>query len=149
AASLLLADGLHLAGELGEAVEGLRRARQHHPDDFWINDMLGGFLVNADPSRADEAGRYFSAAPALRPRSYFVYDNLALALTGQCRWSEAVAAYETAIRQNANFLKARIDLSECLVQQGKLDEAIAVCRDVLQRKPGFAYASSCLAAYLG
>src|SRR5262249_34196527 len=37
AASLLLADGLHLAGELGEAVEVLRRARQHHPDDFWIN----------------------------------------------------------------------------------------------------------------
>ncbi len=143
-AALLLADGLHLAGELGQAVELLRRTREAHPDDFWVNDVLGVYLFGWDPSRADEAGRCFQAALALRPNSYFVYDNLALTLIWQCRWPEAVAecqrAQEKAKELHRDFHKVRFTLAVARALQGEHDKAIAICRDVVRRKPDFLFA---------
>jgi serine/threonine-protein kinase len=135
--ALLLADGLHLAGELGEAVEVLRAARRRHPDDFWVNDILGVFLYNFDPSQSEEAATCFNAALALRPASHFVWDNLGGVLGWECRWADAVRAYETAGRLNDDFLKARLGVSEALAGQGDTDKALAVCQDVVRRKPDF------------
>jgi tetratricopeptide (TPR) repeat protein len=143
-AALLLADGLHLAGKLGEAVALLRRTQQDYPGDFWVNDVLGVYLTAWDPSRADEAGRCFAAALALRPDSYFAYDNLALTLIWQCRWVEAVAACQTAEgiakRLGRDFLKVQFALAAALAGQGENDKATAICRDVVRRRPGFLFA---------
>jgi Flp pilus assembly protein TadD len=137
-ASLLLADGLHRSGELGAAVEVLRRAQRLHTDDFWVNDVLGVYLFTWDPSQAEEAGRYFAAALALRPGSYFVYENLATVHAWQCRWSEAVQACDRALECSAGkHLFASLIKAVILGDQGKTDEALALCRDVRRRKPAF------------
>jgi serine/threonine-protein kinase len=149
-AVLLLADGLHLVGELNEATDLLRRARRDHPRDFWVNDILGVYIMYADPTRIGEAERCFSAALALRPRSYFVWDNLGHVLTYQGRWSEAIEAYENCLRLHEDFLKGRLDLAGTLAmrgQPGDMDRAIALCDEVLRRKPQFALAYRERAAY--
>jgi serine/threonine-protein kinase len=147
ATALLLADGLHLTGALGEAVSVLQRARQAHPADFWINDILGVYLMNDNPSRADEAARYFGVALALRPDSYFVYDNLGATLGWRGRWDEARAAFERALALKEDFLKARVGLSEIFAAQGELEQALAQCEDILRRKPRFIYARVRLVDY--
>jgi serine/threonine-protein kinase len=143
--ALLLADGLHLAGDLGAAVEVLRAAQRRHPDDFWVNDILGVYLSSLDLSRADEAARYFGAALALRPRAHFVWDNLGNALDWQCRWPEAIRAYETALALKGDFLKVKLGLSSVALGQDDPDRALALCQDVVRRKPGFLRAHITLA----
>src|SRR5262249_33904066 len=101
--ALLLADGLHRCGELDLAIPLLRQARERHPDDFWVNDILGVYLNGSEPTRSDEAARCFAAAIALRPRAYFVHTNLGVALAYQCRWKEAMAALETSLALKSDF----------------------------------------------
>ncbi len=136
-AALLLADGLQMAGELGEAVKVLHAAQRAHPDDFWVNDILGVFLANYDPTQWEEAARYYSAALARRPGSYVVWDNLGHAYALGYRFDDAIRAYEKAIALNGDFLQARLGMAESLAGQGHMDRAVAVCQDVLGRKPDY------------
>src|SRR5262249_47234994 len=96
--ALLLAEGLSRVDELAEAVALLQRVRQRHPDDFWVNDVLGVYLFYLDPSAAGEAARYFSAALAVSPESELEYLNLGDMLPWDGRFDEAAAAYRTSIR---------------------------------------------------
>lgn len=145
--AVLLADGLHLAGEHGTAVEVLERAREHHLDDFWVNDILGVFLFYADPSRVEEAGRCFAAALARRPDCFFIHSNLGVALDWQCRWPEAIKAYERSIEMKPDFLRGRIELAVLLAQQGNLDRAVALCEEAARLRPGDTQVVAALARF--
>src|SRR5262249_49350027 len=64
-----------------EAQEFMREAQQRHPDDFWINYLLGCFWWEESPR---EAVGYFRAAGAIRPTSdgAFLMLGRALGKTG-------------------------------------------------------------------
>jgi serine/threonine-protein kinase len=60
------------------AVDFLRQARRHHPDDYLLNSLLGRTLYRPmRPQSYREAVIYFSAAQAVRPRSTAVMQTLA------------------------------------------------------------------------
>jgi serine/threonine-protein kinase len=144
---LMLADGLQLTGEVPEAVTILRHARQQAPDDFWINDILGVYLVGADPFAYGEAGRCFSAALAVRPKSHLVWDNLGTVLTYEWRFAEAIQAFASASKHQPDFLKARTDCAEAYFMRGDagdVDRAMELVKEVLQRKPTSGPAQSIL-----
>src|SRR5262249_5085970 len=67
-------------GSAGAAVRVLHRARQRHPDDFWVNHGLGVALQVAEPQRWEGPVRYLSVAAALRPTSAGAQLNLGNAL---------------------------------------------------------------------
>ena len=62
-----LADALVSREVPDRAIALLRRAREAHPGDFWVNYQLGYRLHQAGPESLVEALRYYTAAHALRP----------------------------------------------------------------------------------
>jgi serine/threonine protein kinase/Flp pilus assembly protein TadD len=83
----------------------LRRAQAKYPDDFWINFQLAQHLEGQQPQRLDEVIRFYTVARALRPRNLVVHLWL-------YKW-----------------------LGDQLRNQGKLDEAIAMYREGIERHP--------------
>src|SRR5205807_10100652 len=59
----------NLAGNNERTAALLRRARQRHPGDFWINHQLAVILVASQPPRLAEGIHYLGIAVALRPQS--------------------------------------------------------------------------------
>src|SRR5262249_33692739 len=88
--SLLVDLGL-LLQEQEEGVDLLRRAQQHHLDDFWLTFDLGSVLRKH--GRLDEAIGYYRAALALRPRAVAAHNNLGAALMDKGLPDAAIAAY--------------------------------------------------------
>jgi len=59
--------------------------------------------------------------------------GLALGATG--RSTEAIQQFEAALHINSDFAAARFNLANALVKAGRLDEAIADYREVIQAFP--------------
>jgi serine/threonine protein kinase/Tfp pilus assembly protein PilF len=128
------------AGCPAEAISLLRRAQQRHPADFWINHFLALAYIREKPPQADEAARFASAALAAQPRSASAFLNLGIALTGQQKLPEAVAAFHKAIELQPDFSQAHYQLGKALWLHGKDAEAATAFRDALKLKPDFAQA---------
>jgi serine/threonine protein kinase/tetratricopeptide (TPR) repeat protein len=94
ATAFLLGFALKDLGNLDKALAVLREAHRHHPDDFWLNDTLGGFCrYMCKPPRYDDAVRYTQAAVVLRPRSWYAHYELAGALEAKGAHEEAKAEF--------------------------------------------------------
>jgi tetratricopeptide (TPR) repeat protein len=120
----------------GEAVATLLgRVQQRHPDDFWINEVLGELLHESRPPRMEEAIRFHSVAVALRPRSPGARLELGFALNYKGRVDEAIAECREAIRLNKDYALAHSNLGAALLAKGRLDEAIAECREAIRLEP--------------
>jgi len=140
---VLFASALTDQGDRDRAARALRQLWQREPGDFWVNFELGlaqwsGFNY----ARSEEAARFYSAAVAIRPRSYVAHSNLGNALLDQGKLDEAIAEYRTALRLKPDYAEAHNNLGNALHDQGKLDEAIAEYRTALRLKPDFAGAHS-------
>jgi serine/threonine protein kinase/tetratricopeptide (TPR) repeat protein len=129
---------LKQAGAAASAVRLLRRAQARYPADFWVNHGLGNALDALRPPEPSEAGRYLTAAVALRPDSAVAHVNLGLALQRQGRLDQAVAEYRKALALAPKLLSAHNNLGLALVAQGKLDEAIAELHRAIELNPKFA-----------
>ncbi|MGO9246694.1 MAG: tetratricopeptide repeat protein [Verrucomicrobiia bacterium] len=66
--------------------------------------------------------------------------NLANALLGQGKTTEAVAQYQEALRINPNFVDAHFDLGNALRQAGEFEEAVRQYQQVLEIDPEYAEA---------
>jgi serine/threonine-protein kinase len=132
---VLFAATLSSGGELPAAVELLRRAQKHHPQDFWINHDLAVALDLSDPPRANEAVGYYRAALAQRPDSAGVWLNLGWALGHQDRLREAEACYRQAIELKPDFDTAHANLGTVLERQGRIAEAEKAYRRALELHP--------------
>jgi serine/threonine-protein kinase len=110
----------------------LREAQQRHPEDFWINFLLGGFLLQERPQ---EALGYLRAAVAIRPDTDRAYLMLGRALYDTGDADRAIAAIRTSLRAaNPNRAGVR-DLAQVLVPRGQLEEARVAWEKVLQDDP--------------
>jgi serine/threonine-protein kinase len=110
----------------------LREAQQRHPEDFWINFLLGGFLLQERPQ---EALGYLRAALAIRPENDRAYLMLGRALYDTGDTERAIAAIRRSLRAaNPNRAGAR-DLARMLAPRGGLQEARAAWEEVLKADP--------------
>jgi tetratricopeptide (TPR) repeat protein len=124
----------------------LRKARQLHPADFWVNRDLAKALQEARPARWHEAIPFDTAAVALRPQSPGAHLSLGNDLSfEEGRLDEAVAEYREAIRLKKDFAAAHNNLAIALRRKGRPDEAIAAYREAIRLKKDYYEAHS----YLG
>ncbi len=138
---VLLSSGLFKQGDRDSAQRVLRQAWRVKPDDFWVSYYLG--TVNrADGSNdnPDDAGRFLSAAVAIRPGSFSAHISLGAALDAQGKPNEAIVEFRTALRLKPDDELAHNNLGISLQKQGKLEEAIAEHREALRLNPEFAVA---------
>jgi serine/threonine protein kinase/Tfp pilus assembly protein PilF len=135
-----LGNSLRRARAVQEAVQLLRQGWASYPGDFWINFELAHALQNLEKPPLGEAIRFYTAALAIRPQSFVVYNNLAVALYNQQDLRGAIAAYRKAIAINPKFAKAWNDLGAAMYDQHDLQGAIAAYRKAIGINPKDAYA---------
>jgi serine/threonine-protein kinase len=133
-------------GRREETLALLREARQRHPEDFWLNYLLGLYW---EQERPQVAVGYFRAAVAIRPRGdEIIYTKLGRALVKTGEAEEATAAFEKALELNPNAAVVT-DLAKLQAPQGKLEVVRAAWENLLERNPPdheswFGYAEFCL-----
>jgi serine/threonine-protein kinase len=136
-----------LAGQL-EKVEAqasaarlLRRAQQHYPADFWVNENLGMVLQKVTPPEWDEALRFLTAAVALRPESPGANLNLGGVLCDRKHdYDGAIACFRTALALDPKYAMAHHNLGVALGAKGQVDAAIACYRKAIELDPKLARA---------
>jgi serine/threonine-protein kinase len=131
-----------------DALALLRKAQQRHPEDFWLNYLLGVYWVQERPQ---EAVSYCRAAVAIRPRSDQAYVLLGRALRGLGDKDGAGAAFRKALALNPNCTVGK-DLANAADQRSELEEARVAWEKLVNRDPPshdawYGYAELCL--YLG
>ncbi len=126
----------------------LREAQERHPQDFWINFLLGLYWGQES---AQEAVGYCRAAVAIRPNSDQAYALLGRALRAQGSKSGASAAFRRALELNPNCPVGK-DLANAVDRKSGLEEARIAWEKLVNRDPPshdawYGYAELCL--YLG
>ncbi len=132
---ILLADVLHQQRLGAEGVQLLKRARDRHPEDFWVNDILGLHLQSADPSDYEEAARCYAAAIALRPTSPIGWSDLGAALANLGRLDDAVRALRQAIRIKPDYLLSYKYIAGVFLEKNEPEQALALLQEPLRRHP--------------
>jgi tetratricopeptide (TPR) repeat protein len=141
-----------LAGILSEipdadlSINVLRRAQQRHPDDFWINETLGRYLMQKD-SWSESVG-FYRAAVALRPESPGVHINLGSSLHLGEKFAEADAEFRQAALLKPDFALAPHNLGDVFRDQGRWADAEAEYRAWLRLQPDNFYGHNYLARVL-
>ena len=130
------------------ALELLKAAQMKHPDDFWINHTVAGYLAYSKPPQWNEAIRYWTAALARSPQHQQVRAFLANALYKAGRTDEALANFRNAIELQPNFAIAYNGLGNVLLGEKKLDEAITAYRKAIELQPNLAMPYSNLGSVL-
>jgi serine/threonine-protein kinase len=138
--------GMLLAeGHRAEAWALLRRAQRRHPEDFWINFLLGHFL---EEERPQEAAGYSRVAVAIRPNSSQAYSLLGRCLREAGDADGAVAALREAFDLNPS--RSGIgELATALAPAGRFEEVRAAWEKMLRTDPPdqdawYGYAQLCL-----
>ncbi len=135
---ILLAATLNDQGDSERTERVLRRAWRSAPDDFWVNHALGYLFSREGPSLHPEEGtRFYSAAVAIRPRSWAAHYNLGRTLGQQGKLDQAIAEYQMALRLKPDYAEAHNNLGNILRDQGRLEESIAAFRAALGVRPDF------------
>jgi tetratricopeptide (TPR) repeat protein/tRNA A-37 threonylcarbamoyl transferase component Bud32 len=145
-----------LAGLLGvrtpEAVELLARVRERHPDDFWLNLVLGWVLTvprekyvdRRDSRKQGEAIGYCRAALAIKRDSAVAHILLAVALRGRGDLDGAMRNLQVAIRLDSKLAVAHANLGVVLRDRKDLKGAIRSLREAIRLDPTLAEAHSLL-----
>lgn len=127
-----LGDRLQAAGI--DPTQFRQRVQQDHVDSFLANLSLADALRATDPR---EAIRYYQAALAIRPESATAHNNLAFALAGLGRSTEAIDQFQQSIALDAISAAPQYNLGLELSKEHP-DEAIVELRRALARKPALA-----------
>jgi serine/threonine-protein kinase len=128
-----------------EALTLLQGAQQRHPDDFWLNYLLGKHWY---AERSQEAIGYCRAAVAIRPGSDQAYVLLGNVMHDRGDMAGAKAAYRKVLALNPNCVVAK-DLASAEDSQSGLEEARIVWERLLEHDPRnhsawYGYAELCL-----
>ncbi len=131
-----------------ETLALLNEAQQRHPEDFWINYLLGQYWIKAEPSRPQLAAGYFRAAIAVRPSSDQGYRMLGNALRGTGDVDAAIVAFRRAIALNPDSPTAT-DFARLIAPRDGLKEARDAWEKRLEYDPRdpndwYGYAQLCL-----
>jgi serine/threonine protein kinase/Flp pilus assembly protein TadD len=122
--------------DLDAEEQWLRQAQARHPNDFWLNVLLGRFL-RENKEAAAEAEGFFWTALAIRPDTALVHVHLSIALREQRRLDEAAAACEEAIRLDSVYAAPHFWLARTRYEQQQYDAAVAAARRAIALEPAW------------
>jgi serine/threonine-protein kinase len=117
-----------------QALSVLRSAQVQYPADFWINYMLGWYLLHVPEQKAD-ALRFLTVAAALRPHRYTVLCQVGGVLV-DTDVAGAVTVFRRATTLKPELPAAYYGLGVALAGTGDRDGAFAAWRRALALKPG-------------
>jgi tetratricopeptide (TPR) repeat protein len=126
--------GVVLRRSKADAVPFLTAAQTQHPNDFWLNLVLGNALAGA--KKWEEAVGYYRAALALRPSAAVALGNLANSLTNQARTVEALGHYRRARELDPKNPLTALNFGTALMEKGQPGEAIPLLREAVELAPG-------------
>jgi serine/threonine-protein kinase len=114
-----------------EAQVFMRDAQRRHPEDFWLNYLLGCFWWEEYPQ---EAVGYFRSAVAIRPKSPGAWSMLASALRGVGDEEGAIASFRRSIDLDPNDEVAK-QFAWTMAASRSLEEARVAWEKFLKRDP--------------
>ncbi len=128
---------LAMAMHVTRRVELLKRAQVRHPDDYWLNYRLGKLLIGPemakDPIELQEGLGYLRATVALRPGWIGGHINVARALARLDRFDEALTWCHEIVELGPIW--GYRTMGEILSHEGRLDEAVAANRRLIELDP--------------
>jgi serine/threonine-protein kinase len=131
--ALLLALEHHMSPASPERVRFLKRLRQAHPGDFWVNLRLGDALMRT--RKPWEAVGCYQAAQAVRPRAAIACNNFGVALAATGRWEEALEQHRQAVLADPTNGNFHYNLAIALLRLDRPDEAVASLRRAVALDP--------------
>jgi Flp pilus assembly protein TadD len=129
-----LARVYHAMGRQNDSIASFRRAVQCKPDEPVTHNNLAGALASA--GQVEDAISEYRLALRLWPGFAEAHNNLGCALADQ-NLPEAISEFEQAIKLRPNYPEAFNNLSIALLQDGKLEPALAAAQTSLQQRPDF------------
>jgi serine/threonine-protein kinase len=133
----LLALWLDSTRDRSVAIQVCRAGVERHPQDFWLNIMLGTWLLQAKEADPKASSRYFTAAVALRPTASRAWNCLGCALDRLKDSGGAITAYRQALQLDPDSYHALNNLGGALVVQGDLDAAVPILKKAIEVGPDF------------
>jgi serine/threonine-protein kinase len=130
---LLAALGEALKGANEDAVPLLAAAQAHHPNDFWLNLLLGNTLN--DVKQWERAEGYHGRAVAVRPEAAVAHNNFGIVLAKKGQLDEAIREFRTALDLDPRYAAPHSNLGNTLKIKGQLDEAIREFRTAIELDP--------------
>jgi tetratricopeptide (TPR) repeat protein/serine/threonine protein kinase len=118
------------------AVDLLGRAHRRHPDDFWLNFVLGNTLIAT--KKWDEVIGFYRGAIAVRPSAAVVYNNLGNALREKQQVDAAIQEYRRAIELDPKYAWPHIGLGNAWHDKKQFDKAIQEYRAAMDLDPKYA-----------
>ncbi len=117
--------------EVSEGVSDFLKLVKQPPDNSAFQALLGTFQVEA--GNIQEAVIAYQEAVTKQPsQPFWVYYGLGTALKQNHRINEAIVVYQKSIEIQPNHYQARLDLADCLKQQGNVDRAVSICQEFLE-----------------
>ena len=132
-ASLVLAWVLERSGDLDGALREIKRALLLDPFDS--NTLVSQGAFYADLARWSDAEAAYAAAVRMRPNSWLGHHELAVILSRQGKYGQALTEFQSATLVNAYNAQASADLGYTYLQLGRLSEAVLQCRKSYALRP--------------
>jgi tetratricopeptide (TPR) repeat protein len=120
-------------GEVEDAMDTLERAVALEHDNRFAQYNLG--LAYAQAGRYEDAERSYRRALALDPTDADTYNSLSYVLTKQERYREAEEMAVDAIKSRSDFAEAHYNKGRALEGQGRINEAVAEYKRVVEITP--------------
>jgi tetratricopeptide (TPR) repeat protein len=118
------------------AIAAYQTAARSEPD-LWEAHFNLGLAYAQLPGRATDAIAEYQIALRMKPDSALAHFHLGNNLHKLGRLPDAVAEYQASIRLDPGVAEVHYELAYALAQiPGRVDEAIAACRQMLLLKPG-------------
>lgn len=121
------------SGDVDSARDTINRALALEPGNPQSLCNLG--LVHLQSFEYEDAIRVLGCAVDAHPKEALFRHNLALALQGMGRYSEAAKQYQAAIALSDSALSSHIGLGGMMLTFGKAEAALECARTVLRRDP--------------
>jgi len=144
----LLAKRLEQSGDVDAAISLLRKAREQHPADFWINHALGHCLGWQKKGHLVEALGFARAAIAIRPTSFVAWAGEGIVHFAANDLDSARTSFEKSLALNPSSL-AYNNLATIHLRQGDVSAAIAQYEKALEIRSDYALAHHNLGVALG
>lgn len=124
---------LYLARHLEESARWLEHAAKLAPEDDLVAIQLG--YTYREWNKTEDAAKWFLRASNLAPKDPLPLFGLASLERKRNNWPEALRFARLAATLDPDYLDGQAELADYLVGAGMLDEAEAVCRQILARSP--------------
>jgi serine/threonine-protein kinase len=120
-------------GDMDLAVSLLRRAQQHHPDNFILTWQVGWSYGMSQ--QWDEQVGFYTAAVSLRPDSPCAHCALGIAQAARGQRDEGIASIRHSLQLRPRSYRAHVALSIIYRDKGDYDQALVELRQAVEIKP--------------